>query len=346
MAMTFQGVNAQQYLEENIRKCADCDGKDVAWCDLRFGCFLCVECAIIHKYMIEGDEEQVKSFQCDNWTEEELGRAVGNEIADNLEDCRPEFYLKPVLESLYIIKSEYIQDKYVRKLFSSESKTDPYCGFKEFKSGFLYKKSKINECWKQRHFEIKEEVLQYFTRRETTQPKAVLQLAATNISIQTVPGKPYVIAISHTPHDEMTRTYYVYGETPRETIEWYYAILASQQNLAKECSELTRSKEHVKTGYMFKTGPRVKDKWRKRWVKISNNKVQYFEDETSAFPKGEFDLNSADSYSVEDGCSEHKVPAPTKFVFTIRTPERAYKFCVADQDEKISWMQCIDRIIA
>ena len=347
MEFAFEGTNTIEHMKDNIRNCADCDEKNVAWCDLRYGCYLCIGCAMVHKYMVKGEEGEVKSLQCDNWTEEELGKAVGNETADNLEDRIPDFYPKPISESLHIIKYEYIHDKYIRQLFSSQHNKEGYYGFTEMKSGYLYKKGKNNESWNKRFFHISDDTLQYSS--DYSQPNKVLQLASIVISIQSVSGKPYALAISHTPQDELTRTYYVYAETARETIQWYYTILAKQQNLAKECDEIERDRhsrrDHIKCGYMHKTGPRAKDRWRKRWFRITDNKVQYFEDETSPYPKGEFDLSSDGLYSVEDGCNANR-SSPTNFTFTVKTPKRNYNFCAPDLDGKISWIQSFQRTMS
>ena len=341
--MEFQGLNGQYHLEENARFCADCNQDNVSWCDMKYGCYLCIECASIHKQLADGGQHEVKSFHLDEWTDKELERASGNQESDKLEFCRPVYYLKPEPQSLYILKHEYIQDKYNRKLFTSDDISIDCYGLK---SGVLFKKGKSNESWKQRYFRIQQGVIEYYLKRGDTNPKCALQLENIDVAIQPLPGKPYALAISHTSQEENTRTYHVYADTNRETIEWYYAILAAQymQTISKS-ETIYEIKEHSKSGYIYKTGSKRKDKWRKRWLTVINGRAQYFEDETSSRPKGEFELETNGEFSVVDGTLGHKVTPPTVYTFTVKTPKRDYKICVSSEEDKQSWMQQFERAI-
>ena len=343
----MESTSKQNLMEESkIKVCADCNEKNVTWCDLKYGCYLCIECAMMHKELADGSN--VKSFQLDELSEEEKKHVIGNAEAESLDSYRPDFYLKPNPKSLYIIKYEYIQDKYKRKLFCKEVQ-DFYCGFKGQKCGLLQKKSKNNEKgWKQKYIQLKEECLEFYDKQEDTGPKSSLQLSQLDICLQAVEGKPYSISISHTQEGELKRMYFLHGDTNRETSEWYYSILAMQHSLSEENRQ--RKRAHVKSnrkisksGYLYKTGSGTKGKWRKRWVKVVSGNVLYFEDETSSFPRGEFVLKASDS--ILDGMSDFKTTPPTDFTFTIKTPKRDYRFCAPSEEEKAAWIQYLKKTI-
>ena len=326
--------------ENKIKVCADCNDKNATWCDLKYGCYLCIECAMMHKELADGSN--VKSFQIDDLTKEELKQVVGNALSDSLDNYRPDFYLKPNPTSLYIIKYEYIQNKYNRKLFGEEVE-DFYCGFKGQRCGMLQKKSKNNEKgWKQNYTQLKEEVLEFYSKHGDTDPKTSLPLTQLDISLQPVERKPYSISLSHLQGDELKRVYYLHGDTNRETTEWYYSILAMQHSLSEENRTTRRAHVNVtkrisKSGHLYKTGSGTKGKWKKRWVKVVNGNLLYFEDETSSYPRGEFELKASDS--IMDGMGDYKTAPPTEFTFTIKTSNREYRFCALSEEEKDAWIQ-------
>ena len=318
----------QRILIDNKNQvCADCNDKNATWCDLKYGCYLCIECAMMHKELADGSI--VKSLQHDNMTGEELNKVVGNAESERLDCYRPDFYLKPIPSSLYIIKYEYVQDKYKRQLFGEDT-ADFYCGFKTERSGLLQKKSKNHEKgWKLKYIKLKEELLEFYDKQEDNNPQTSLLLTQIDICLQVVEGKPYSISISPLHMEGKKRVYYIHGETNRETSEWYYSILAMQHSLSEEDRQRNRvhvntSRKAPKSGFLYKTGTSKKGRWRKRWVMVVGGELLYFEDETSPEPKGNFGLNNHDC--IIDGMGGFKTAAPTEFTFTIKTPKRDYRF--------------------
>lgn len=184
--------------------------------------------------------------------------------------------------------------------------------------------------------------------------------------------------------DGSTRHIYVYHEDPEVITNWYLAIrcaklhhlqVAYPGTLESELlCQLTR--DFAREGYLWKTGPRNSDAYKKRWFTLDGRKLMYHDDpmvrllsftfshvkrinystvpQASSFscyfllqdahPKGEIFLGHAtDGFRVKVG-----VPAGAKdqgFSFTLETPDRSFLLSAQSDDDRSQWMSVIQRVI-
>lgn len=85
---------------------------------------------------------------------------------------------------------------------------------------------------------------------------------------------------------------------------------------------LCLSKDFLKEGFLWKTGPRSTDSYRKRWFILDENrKLMYLEHPLEAFPKGEIFLGETnEGYSVQTGIVGEMKDFEQGHSFTLITP--------------------------
>ena len=106
------------------RQCADCavalTDLTAVFCSMRFGSFLCVECASVHR-SFGTHVTRVKSVVHDNWTAEDIAQVDGgNRLCNTVyEHCVPRSWahLKPVPGAERDEREHWIASKYISRLF-------------------------------------------------------------------------------------------------------------------------------------------------------------------------------------------------------------------------------------
>jgi len=101
--------------------CADCQDKGPRWASWNLGCFLCLNCAGVHRRM--GTHiSRVKSVTLDSWTPEQIEsiRTKGNAYSNSVFDPNPENH-KPCPRGDDAGVEQWIRDKYERKLWANPS---------------------------------------------------------------------------------------------------------------------------------------------------------------------------------------------------------------------------------
>ena len=86
--------------------------------------------------------------------------------------------------------------------------------------------------------------------------------------------------------DGTTRHIYVYHEDPEVITNWYFAIRCAKLHCLKNSnpganeSELLNqlSRDFLREGYLWKTGPRPSDAYKKRWFTLDGRKLMYHEE--------------------------------------------------------------------
>lgn len=101
----------------------------------------------------------------------------------------------------------------------------------------------------------------------------------------------------------------------------------------------------TKKGWIFKTGPRQSDGYKRRWFTLDNRKLMYHDDRLDAYPKGEIFLgNQLDGYSVRIGVSATSAKNQG-YPFTLFTPERIYNLSCATEQERDEWIRTIQHVL-
>lgn len=118
------------------------------------------------------------------------------------------------------------------------------------------------------------------------EPKAVLRISELNVAF--APPKTCnqnSLQISFMK-DGTTRHIYVYHEDPEVITNWYLAIRCAKLHRlqvaypgateAELLSQLTR--DFPREGFLWKTGPRYTDAYKKRWFTLDGRKLMYHDD--------------------------------------------------------------------
>jgi hypothetical protein len=165
--------------------------------------------------------------------------------------------------------------------------------------GFLMKRGKEDSKYHSRKFVLSEaeNTLKYFVR-ENKYPKAVLKVSELNVVF--APEKmDYATSLQLTfLKYGTTRHIFVYHEDGEVITNWYMAIRCAKlhrlqvaypsENEADLLGFLTE--DFAKEGWLWKTGPRTSDGFKKRWFTLDNRKLMYHDEPLDAHPKGEIFL--------------------------------------------------------
>lgn len=104
------------------------------------------------------------------------------------------------------------------------------------------------------------------------------------------------------------------------------------------------TRDFAKEGWLWKTGPRTSDAYKKRWFTLDNRKLMYHDEPLDAHPKGEIFLgHSLEGYSVRVGISPGV--KDQGFSFSLRTPERTFNLSAASEVDRDEWIQVIEQVI-
>ncbi|XP_076683705.1 arf-GAP with dual PH domain-containing protein 1 isoform X1 [Andrena cerasifolii] len=348
----------EKLLAELLKKpgnnmCADCGAKNPEWASYNIGIFVCTRCAGIHRSM-GAHISKVKHLKLDRWEDSQVNRIreVGNVAASlHYEERVPPCYRRPSPDAPQVLVEQWIRAKYEREEFSHPERQNHYVsGFME---GFLMKRGKEDSRYHPRKFVLSEadDTLKYHVK-ENKEPKAVLRISELNVAFAPPKtGNQNSLQISFMK-DGTTRHIYVYHEDPEVITNWYLAIRCAKLHRlqvaypgateAELLSQLTR--DFPREGFLWKTGPRHTDAYKKRWFTLDGRKLMYHDDPMDAHPKGEIFLgHSSDGFGIKTG-----VPPGARdqgFSFTLETPDRTYLLSAQSDDDRTQWMSVIQKVI-
>ena len=179
-------------------------------------------------------------------------------------------------------------------------------------------------------------------------PKASMKVVSANVTFCTNKiNNPNALQISWTK-DGFTRSIFVYSESGKEIIDWYCAIRATKLRHLQiafpevPVNELVMclSRDFINEGYLWKTGPRTSDAYKKRWFILDESrKLMYLEHPLVSllwlhnlwflaffvfqdpYPKGEIFIgDTSEGYSVAIGIPHGWKDFEQGHAFTLSTP--------------------------
>ncbi|XP_070580110.1 arf-GAP with dual PH domain-containing protein 1-like isoform X1 [Ptychodera flava] len=334
-------------------KCADCGAPEPDWASYNLGIFVCVKCVAIHR-MLGTHITKVKSLHLDNWNDDqvEFMAAAGNLSAkEKYEQYVPPCVRRPGPTDCHVLREQWIRAKYERHEFMDVDKQTYLHGKKD---GFLWKRGKEDNRFQSRLFMLDEEenCLKYYQKPENKEPKAILRLSEINATFCPEKiGNPNGLQLSYVK-DGTTRNLYVYSDDGQDIVDWYNAIRSASYNRLKIAypgandADLVKllTREYVKEGYLYKTGPKGKETFRKRWFTLDDRRLMYYSDPLDAHPKGEFFIGyKGDGYTVRDGLPPGLTEMNNTYAFTVATPDRNWYFCSECKEDQEEWIDVLKK---
>ncbi|XP_066152068.1 arf-GAP with dual PH domain-containing protein 1-like [Euwallacea fornicatus] len=343
-----------KYSGNNV--CADCGSKNIEYAAYNIGIFICARCSGIHR-SLGVHISKVKHLKLDRWDDYQIDRMkeVGNTKAKmKYEERVPPCYRVPKEDDPPVLVEQWIQAKYQREEFCHPERQKYTSGYY---SGFLMKRGKEDSRYRSRKFILseKDDTLSYFITeyKEPKLPKAVLRISELNVVL--APEKmnvhPYSLQITFLK-DGTTRHIYVYHEKAEEITNWYMAIRCAKLHRLQVAypsaseSELANflTEDFAREGWLWKTGPRISDGFKKRWFALDNRKLMYHDDPMDSNPKGEIFIgHSSDGYSLKMGVSTGV--RDQGFSFMLATPERVFNLSAQSEVDRDLWIEVLERVI-
>lgn len=208
-----------------------------------------------------------------------------------------------------VLREQWIRSKYERKDFVNPSDAESsYC--KAFCEGFLWKRGKEDGKFQQRKFVLTQEdnkfVLKYYNKKTEKKPKAIIDV--TEINATFCPDKIHPNGMQLTYLKEgYTRSIFVYADdtkvsceswtsghvsrhhltssSSQKIVDWFMSIRAAKlhrlqiafptTSIRDLSANLTR--DFIHEGFLYKTGPRVGDAYRKRYFVLDDRKLMYLD---------------------------------------------------------------------
>ncbi|XP_018333820.1 arf-GAP with dual PH domain-containing protein 1 isoform X2 [Agrilus planipennis] len=275
--------------------CADCGSRSPEWASYNIGIFLCIRCAGVHRNM-GVHISKVKHLKLDRWEDSQIERMkeVGNITAKlKYEERVPPCYRRPKENDPQVLIEQWIRAKYQREEFCYPERQ---CYISGYMVGFLMKRGKEDRHYQSRKFILNEseDTLKYFVR-ENKEPKAILRISELNVVF--APEKmDHLNSLQLTfLKDGTTRHIYLYHDDPEIITNWYMAIRCAKLHrlqIAYPSASEADLVEYLpdgfaKEGWLWKTGPRPTDGFKKRWFTLDNRKLMYHDEPLDAHPKGE-----------------------------------------------------------
>ncbi|KAL1517223.1 hypothetical protein ABEB36_001016 [Hypothenemus hampei] len=333
--------------------CADCSSRNPEYASYNIGIFICARCSGVHRSM-GVHISKVKHLKLDRWEDSQVERMkeVGNTKAKmKYEERVPPCYRIPKEDDPQVLIEQWIRAKYQREEFSYPERQTYTSGYF---SGFLMKRGKEDSRYRSRKFVLceKDDTLKYFVI-EHKEPKAVLRISELNVIFAPEKMSAYPNSLQITFLKEgTTRHIYVYHNEGEVITNWYMAIRCAKLHRLQVAfpsaneSELANflTEDFAREGWLWKTGPRINDGFKKRWFALDNRKLMYHDDPMDANPKGEIFIgHQSDGYGIKMGVSSGV--KDQGFSFMLTTPDRIYNLSAQSELDRDLWIEVLERVI-
>ncbi|XP_064478554.1 arf-GAP with dual PH domain-containing protein 1-like [Ornithodoros turicata] len=334
-------------------ECADCRRKDPDWASYNIGVFLCKECAGLHR-TLGSHISKVRSVHLDNWEDSQIVtlETMGNRNALlKYEAHVPPSYRRPLHDDVTVIKEQWVRAKYEREEFIYPDRQVYEHGSME---GWLYKRGKEDGRFYPRRFVLREgeACLKYYVKESHKEPKATIHISELNaVFCPDKIGNKHGLHLSYVKEGS-TRNLFVYSEDGKTIVDWYNALRSVKLHHlqvafpgAKE-TELVQhlTRDFLKEGWLWKSGPRTTDQHRRRWFTLDDRKFMYLEDPLDAYPKGEIFLGyHGEGYTVRPGALPGFKEQP--FSFTVVTPTRKFVLASETEKDRSEWITLLSKVM-
>ncbi|XP_056408589.1 arf-GAP with dual PH domain-containing protein 2-like isoform X2 [Hyla sarda] len=237
--------------------------------------------------------------------------------------------------------------------------TDPTRRTASFKEGFLWKKGRDNEQYQKRLFILSESegLLKYYTKSKGSEPKGTLPIRSLNAMFQCEKMRhDHGLEITCV-QEGRTRSIYVYHKDGAEIVTWYNILRSARYNYLRKTypstpeAELIRkiTRSYTKCGYMEKTGPTLREAFRKRWFNLDSEerKLLYYKKPLDPCEQGGIFIGSSEAgYQVAEGLPTGVKGNKWDIGITIRTPQREFIFTCENLKEQKEWLQVLQEVIS
>ncbi|KAH6942757.1 hypothetical protein HPB50_009913 [Hyalomma asiaticum] len=305
------------------------------WASYNLGVFLCTECAGIHR-SLGSHVSRVRSLRLDKWDDAQVDElaAVGNIVAKAKYEANvPACYRRPLADDVAVVKEQWVRAKYEREEFVHQDRQVYQDGRLE---GWLNKQGKEDGRFHPRRFVLSDGVLKYYVKESHKEPKASIPVSEINaVFCPEKIGNKHGLQLSYVK-DGSTRNIFVYSEDGKTIVDWYSALRAAKLHHlqvafpgAKESQlvpHLTR--DFLKEGWLWKSGPRPADQHRRRWFTLDDRKWMYHEDPLVGVGTG--------------------VPHAFKempFAFTVTTPHRKFVMGAESDRDRTEWITLLQKVM-
>ncbi|XP_038073139.1 uncharacterized protein LOC119741456 [Patiria miniata] len=330
--------------------CPECGFPDPVWANEELGILVCEECMDLH-YML--NKASFKSILCQDWTEDSYKKmASKNNRASNeyYEKHLCPAYKKPTRCFNVEFRRQWIMSKYPHKEFVSADDQPKY--MQGQKSGYLWKLGRDSQVFQRRWFVLdpsEKGTLRYYTDANEQSLRGEISLFKMNLVLASSEkiGHPNGLQIVYPDKkgQNNTRMIYLYAELAKDMVEWFQAVRCLKYFIQKRKSVETDENiisrilkyDILKEGYLFKTGSKGKEAFRKRWIVLDKLCLMYFKDPLDANPKGTIPMKGGYSLIL----SGQLDPEHQGFHFYLKTPGRIYHFIAESDHERKAWFNAI-----
>ncbi|XP_073419923.1 arf-GAP with dual PH domain-containing protein 2 [Dendrobates tinctorius] len=342
-------------LPENSR-CADCGQAEPVWASCAVGVFVCLECSGVHRNPKIG---KVKSIQLDYMEQDfvQFLQSHGNRKArEEYEAFVPPYYYRPTEKDFKVLREQWIRAKYERQEFRSGEQ----CRYAvDFKEGVLWKKGRNNGQFLERLFKFSKSdgLLTYCTNDKRHTPLGRFPIQSLNATFQCEKMEQEHGLEITCVQGGRTRSIYVYHKDGDEIVTWYNVLRAARFHYLKKTFPNTPEAElipkitrnYTKSGYMEKTGPTHRERFKKRWFNLDSEerKLLYYKDPLDPYEQGGIFIGSCEAgYYVTEGLPKGMKGNKWAAGIIIQTPQREFILTCESSREQKDWLQVLQAITA